>query len=293
MSHRFNWKRILPGGSVIAFLLGLVCIVGCFEDSQVRQDRKVPSSSRRRPIDVDASTAENIGREALRKVGYDKIIKLSEKAGFIEQKINVNVELASNGPLVVSGFVRVFSRYAAAAAVTSQADSPLPGPADIAALGVIVIGLMDAGLLDGSLIKSFEKSIIVAGEATIPATVATNVPDSNAGPKEVFVVRGGIATPEQLQKGVAEHRAVPGLTGFSVQSAPGKSIEELAAAGQFKNAQISITTVQNLLKVGVAIVPSPGGGYHNTAVTPLPLSPQQAARISSIFQQMPNPGSAR
>ena len=57
-----------------------------------------------------------------------------------------------------------------------------------------------------------------------------------------YVVRGAVATPLQLQNGVTEHRAVPGLIGFSVQSAPGMTIEQLAAAGQFKNAQISVTT---------------------------------------------------
>jgi hypothetical protein len=108
-----------------------------------------------------------------------------------------------------------------------------------------------------------------------------------------FVVRGGIATPEQLQAGVAEHRAVPGLTGFSVQSAPGKTIDELAAAGQFRNAQISVTTVRAMMKVGVPVVPSPGQGYHNTAKTPMPLSPVQADAISSAFQQRPNPARAR
>ncbi len=110
---------------------------------------------------------------------------------------------------------------------------------------------------------------------------------------DVFVVRGGITTPQQLQRGVAEHRAVPGLTGFSVQSAPGLTVAELAAAGQFPNSQISVTTVRQLLSVGVVVVPSPGRGFHNTAVTPLPLSDEQAALISSVFRQQPNPAPVR
>lgn len=89
----------------------------------------------------------------------------------------MRIQLASSGSVVAAGFVRVFSRYAFAAAVTSQADSPLPGPADIAAVGVIVIGLVDAGLLDGYLLKSVGTSIVAAGEATLPATVTTDVPD--------------------------------------------------------------------------------------------------------------------
>lgn len=108
--------------------------------------------------------------------------------------------------------------------------------------------------------------------------------------KPVWVVRGGVTTPDQLQNGVKEHAAVPGLIGFSVQSAPGKSIEELALAGRYPHNQISYTTVDQLLSAGVLrLVPSPGEGYHNTAVTPMPLSNEQAALISAVFKQMPNP----
>lgn len=163
-----------------AWLLGLLslfgCVLGCAQSSQVRQDNQLISSSRARPIDVDPATAEKIGQEALEKIGYEEIINLSEKAGFVERKVNVNVQLASNGPVVAAGFARVFSRYAFAAAVTSQADSPLPGPADIAAVGVIVIGLVDAGLLDGYLIKSVGTLIGAAGEAAIPGPVPAEVP---------------------------------------------------------------------------------------------------------------------
>jgi hypothetical protein len=111
---------------------------------------------------------------------------------------------------------------------------------------------------------------------------------------DAWVVRAGVATPKQLQNGVAEHNKVAGLTGFSVQSAPGKTVEELAAAGDFKTyGQISVTTVRALMKIGVPVVPSPGKGYHNTAVTPLPLSETLAAMISAAFQPRPNPVRAR
>lgn len=107
-----------------------------------------------KPIDIDTSTVEEIGREALEKIGYNEIIKLSEKAGFVEYKSDVRIQLASYETVTATGFAPVFSRYAAVAAVTSQADSPLPGPADIAAVGVVVIGLVDAGLLDGYLLNT-------------------------------------------------------------------------------------------------------------------------------------------
>lgn len=182
MSQSHNWKQILHIPPVKACLLGVLSIFGCLQSSQVREDNNIASSSTVKPIDVDTSTAEKIGQEALEKIGYNEIINLSEKAGFVEQKMSFNVELASIGPVVASGFVRVFSRYALAAGVTSQADSPLPGPADIAAVGIIVIGLVDAALLDGNLIKSMRTLIVATGEATIPTTVATDVPDDRPPP---------------------------------------------------------------------------------------------------------------
>jgi hypothetical protein len=82
---------------------------------------------------------------------------------------------------------------------------------------------------------------------------------------------------------------MPGLTGFSVQSELGKSIIELAQAGNFPNSQISVTTVRELQQIGVQIVASPGRGYHKTVITSLPLSDAEAIRISAVFRQQPNP----
>jgi hypothetical protein len=127
---------------------------GCIHNSPVAECNELASRTNMRPIDLDAAIAEKIGREALQTIGYEEILKLADKAGFIEYKADERIQLVSNGPVVASAFVPVFSRYAVAAAVTSQADSPIPGPADIAAVGVVVIGLVDAGLLDGYLLNT-------------------------------------------------------------------------------------------------------------------------------------------
>ena len=87
----------------------------------------------------------------------------------------------------------------------------------------------------------------------------------------------------------------PGLFGFSVQYQPGKTIEELAAAGRLRNAQISVTTIEELIAVGAAagyainIVRSPGTGYHYTVQAPFPLPADLAAALSAVFGQEPNP----
>jgi len=101
-----------------------------------------------------------------------------------------------------------------------------------------------------------------------------------------------------LQAGAGKHLGVvglPGLFGFSVQYQPGKTIEELAAAGRFRNAQISVTTAEELIAAGVAagyaisIVKSPGTGYHHTVQVPFPLATDLAAALSAVFKQESNP----
>ena len=117
-------------------------------------------------------------------------------------------------------------------------------------------------------------------------------------PEPNWVVRGGIATANQLQAGTGRHVGVatsPGLFGFSVQYQPGKTIEELAVAGRFRNAQISFSTAEELIAAGatagyaISIVKSPGAGYHHTARVPLPLPADLAAALSRVFKQVPHP----
>jgi RHS repeat-associated protein len=110
---------------------------------------------------------------------------------------------------------------------------------------------------------------------------------TNDGPQ--YVVRAGIATPMSLQTGSSGHYAVPGITGFSVQSYPGLSIQELAAAGAWPNLKISVTTVQQLSDIGVQVLPTPGDGFHATVVVPVPLPIDLAVQISSVFTVQPNP----
>lgn len=152
--QRWKWGRSFCKCLFRTWLLILVNLFGCFHAAQFAEDTEIASHSKMRPIDIDGFTAEKIGKESLEKLGYEKIMNLAEKAGFVEYKLNVGIQLVSYESTVATGFVRVFSRYAAAAAVTSQADSPLPGPADIAAVGVVVVGLVDAGLLDGYLLNT-------------------------------------------------------------------------------------------------------------------------------------------
>jgi hypothetical protein len=102
---------------------------------------------------------------------------------------------------------------------------------------------------------------------------------------EQFVVRAGLARPSPLIVGTTPHRLVPGLSGFSVQSAPGVPVEELARAGLFPHPWISVTTVTILERHGCELVfPTPRkGAYHATVGAPCPLPPDIAVLLSGLF----------
>ncbi len=111
-------------------------------------------------------------------------------------------------------------------------------------------------------------------------------------PKLQYVVRGGMATPGNLITGTGPVKApYEKLTGFSVTSAPGMSVDELAAVGNYQNGQISYTTTQALASAGIVVAPTafPGMPLHSTVVVPHPLSTAQAAVVSALFKQKPNP----
>lgn len=103
-----------------------------------------------------------------------------------------------------------------------------------------------------------------------------------------YVVRAGIVPPAQLRAGA--RFTVDGF-GFSVQTAAGISVDELARGGRFPNRQISVTTVQELRNAGLVVnFPTPGAGaYHGTVIVPTPLPPRIFETIAFLFTQRPNP----
>lgn len=146
----------LPSGHLFkSWLLVITSLMGCFSTTQATKDTDAIAHSQMRPMNLDVAKVEQIGRSALEKIGYEGIVRLAEKAGYVEYKSNVTIQFVNYESAAATNFVPVFSRYAVAAAVASQADTPLPGPADVAAIGIIVVGLIDAGLLDGYVFDTF------------------------------------------------------------------------------------------------------------------------------------------
>lgn len=138
--------------------------------------------------------------------------------------------------------------------------------------------------------------IIAAGQTAqiLDAVIADDTISDR--PDDAFVVRGGVASPQNLQENVRRSQAAGfPVTGFSVQSEPGKTVDELALAGRFRNNQISVTTVNTIRAAGFAagygvdVVKTPGAGYHRTVTTPAPLPDPLAQVLSRTFIQMPNP----
>jgi hypothetical protein len=115
----------------------------------------------RRPRDLDPQQAAEYGRDALSTVGYDELIRRAIDVGFLRR---TGGETASANRAGVTRstqrrrlgaralqreavtFGVVFTRYAIAAGIASQADSPAPGPGDVIALGILAFGLVAAGV---------------------------------------------------------------------------------------------------------------------------------------------------
>lgn len=150
----------------------------------------------KKPKEVNSTEAENIGQTALQTIGYEKLMAMATEAGFIEKSSQQSAGKKMQAKMLESRtkisrqtmattaptFWGVFGRYAATAGVTSQVDSPAPGPADVAALGILAIGLIHAGYTvlmashgnpaDTGIINEANELIRIGQAATICAALA-------------------------------------------------------------------------------------------------------------------------
>lgn len=101
-------------------------------------------------------------------------------------------------------------------------------------------------------------------------------------PDEALVVRGGRNHPADIRRGIGTHPS--GVTGISVESAAGLSVDELAAA--IPHGQIGVTTVGAVRKAGGDVLRTSGRSPHHATLTGL--TPEQASHL--LTPTIPNPG---
>jgi hypothetical protein len=101
-------------------------------------------------------------------------------------------------------------------------------------------------------------------------------------PDDALVVRGGRNTPEQVRSGIDRHRQ-SGVVGVSVQSAEGKSAEELAVG--LPHGQVGITTVGRVRALGGDLIRTSGRSPHHATLTGL--TPEQMSGL--LNPTVPNP----
>jgi len=192
------------------FCVTLACLVlsGIFLSCHPTRERDADSAMggrSLRPIDADPQRAEIIGRVALAKIGYLPIMRLAREAGWVTRKKRESARRSDPALLAqaagAGGFVDVFSRYAVVAGVTSQADSPLPGPADAVAIGIIVIGLIDAGLLAGAILRAVgDAATTTTVTTTSSPPIATAMPMATAAPTTTAKPVPVTATRDETEK---------------------------------------------------------------------------------------------
>ena len=84
-------------------------------------------------------------------------------------------------------------------------------------------------------------------------------------PDEALVVRGGLNRPEDIERGMSTHPS--GVTGVSVESAIGVTVEQLAAA--VPHNQIGVTTVGNVRATGGDVIRTSGRSPNHATLTGL------------------------
>ena len=92
-------------------------------------------------------------------------------------------------------------------------------------------------------------------------------------PDDALVVRGGQNRPEDLQRRLGTHPS--GVTGWSVESAAGAPLEQLASA--IPHGRIGVTTVGAVRQAGGDVIPTTGQSIHHATLTGL--TPDEASRL--------------
>jgi hypothetical protein len=92
-------------------------------------------------------------------------------------------------------------------------------------------------------------------------------------PDDALVVRGGKNRPEDIVRGTGTHPS--GVTGVSVESAPGATVEQLAVG--IPHGQVGITTVGKVRAAGGDVIRTSGRSPNHATLTGL--TPEQVSQL--------------
>ena len=100
-------------------------------------------------------------------------------------------------------------------------------------------------------------------------------------PDDALVIRGGRNRPEDIRRATATHPS--GITGISVESAVGATVEQLAAV--IPHGQVGVTTVAKVRAAGGDVISTAGKNRNHATLTGL--DPHQASQL--LTPTMANP----
>jgi len=133
-------------------------------------------------IRMDDVTYAFIGRDALKKYGYEEIIRMGVEAGYLRYP-----EQPSSQNFVGQTFAEaarqagpIFTKGAVAAGIVALMDSPAPGPADVVGLGMLFAAIAEAGYVGVQVWTSSPTATAtpIPPGIAIPAATATTTTTS-------------------------------------------------------------------------------------------------------------------
>jgi hypothetical protein len=135
-------------------------------------------------------------------------------------------------------------------------------------------------------LQSFVGAGLDAVGAKMAAGQKPGAKGSSALPDDALVCRGGTCTAERFAKATGATIDAEGkLQGVSVNSAPGKTVQELSTSLPQK--QVGVTTVGKVRQAGGTVTPSPTAD-NPCHCTMSGITPQQAEQLFTPTQRNPN-----
>jgi hypothetical protein len=199
--------------------------------------------------------------------------------------------------MAVNGIRQSYADMKNPAAAQARASAQLNGTATAAAalsgnttaqaqvLGAATNAWNNASTADKA--SAITQGALTLGTIALSGAVSSGPAAAEGLADSALVVRGGVPTATQLTKGAESIAADGTLSGVSVQSANGASVEQLSQG--IPNNQIGVTTVGDVRAAGGDVVPT----GTNTNPCHCDMNGVTAGQGSKLFQVQPNPSKVK